>query len=88
MEYQLGQKVRVKSYDEIRQTLDEDNEVIGDHIRFDVDMKRYCGEYFDVVSTFTNPFGNPRIRLKDNDWTWHPIWLVPQILDNRRIEDV
>lgn len=84
--FRIGDRVKVRNYDEIKHTLDRDGLLIDDAIRFASDMRSYCGEVFEVVSVFNKTeTEQPRIKLKNNERTWHPIWLVPQIVDNRSV---
>lgn len=78
-----GQLVRVKNYNEIRQTLDVDDKLKGEEITFVGEMERYCGQTFEVSDVHGTR--SIRLKLRGNQWSWHPIWLVPQIIDNRSV---
>ncbi|MET3522360.1 hypothetical protein [Mesorhizobium abyssinicae] len=55
LDLQPGELIRVKSYEEILETLDTDNKSVG--LTFDAEMVPYCGHTFRVrsrVTTFVN----------------------------------
>ena len=84
--FKVGDKVRVRSYDEIKKTLDVNDILIDDGIRFAYDMKDNCGEAFEIIHVYDSiETKSPRIKLRNNNRSWHPIWLVPEIVDNRRV---
>ena len=87
--FKVGDKVRVKTYSEIEKTLDVNRALKGDGIYFTHDMKGNCGHLFEVVHVFdSTETKSPRIKLRNNDRSWHPIWLMPHIVDNRRVANV
>jgi hypothetical protein len=84
--FKVGDKVRVRSYDEIEKTLDVNDRLIDDGIHFTYDMKGHCGHLFEVTHVFdSTETKTHRVKLRNNERSWHPIWLVPQIIDNRSI---
>jgi hypothetical protein len=84
--FRVGDKVRVRGYSEIEKDLDLDGILIGDGIRFAYDMERDCGQLFEISHVYnTIETQRPRVRLRNSDRVWHPIWLVPQIIDNRSV---
>lgn len=85
--FRVGDVVEIKSYEAVKTTLDRDSILKGDGIAFDELMVSYCGDKMVVLDVFES-HGSPRLKLKGNHWSWHPDWLVPQILDNRRIGNV
>lgn len=50
--FKVGDRVRVRSYDEIEKTLYVDGILIDDTIYFCSDMKDHCGQVFDVIYIF------------------------------------
>lgn len=85
--FKKGQRVRVKSYDEIKHRLGVERTLIGESIRFAEDMERHCGEVFEVSRVFVSEHNprKPRVSLVGTPWAWHPSWLVLQIIDNRSL---
>lgn len=78
MRFHAGDRVRVKSFEEISSTLDH----VGytDDIYFNPQMKEYCGQTF-VVSNYS---WSGHIQLQGvlrsdgrNGWRWHESWLEP-----------
>lgn len=67
MEFKAGDKVRIKSWEEIKKSLDIDGYCEG--VWFNPNMKKLCGK---EVILFTE-FG----RLRTNNWTWAKSWLEP-----------
>ena len=84
--FKVGDKVRVRTYDEIEKTLDFNRVLKGDGIYFTHDMKGHCGQAFEIIHVYDSiETKSPRIKLRNNNRSWHPIWLVPEIVDNRRV---
>lgn len=76
--------VKVKSYDEIKATLDDYYLHKDDTISFATQMIKYCGKVFEIES-YDLSVRHPRITLKEITWRWHPDWLGPHLIDNRRL---
>lgn len=69
MKFGIGDYVRIKSYEEIKKTLDDAGYLKGDGIAFPNLMKEHCGKTF-VVSTL-NDDGRPCAF----SWNWAHEWL-------------
>ena len=67
MEFKTGDKVRVKSWEEIEKTLDIDGYCEG--LWFNPAMKKLCGK--EVVLFASKP------RLRADGWSWAKAWLKP-----------
>ena len=93
MMFNVGDRVLVKSYDEIRQTLGEGNLAVVemndisnvDKLYFSPHMQFFCNKPFTIA----------RVNAPDDieleghsSWTFCRAWLRPLKLDNRRIENV
>jgi hypothetical protein len=91
--FKVGDKVVVKSYDEIRQTLGDTNlAVVEMHkasdtgtLYFSPHMISFCNKTF----TIERIYAPDDIQLQDHmSWTFCRAWLRPEKLDNRRIGNV
>jgi len=83
--YKVNDMVRVKSFDEIRKTIDNDgihSERSG--LYFPERMKSWCGKTLRVRYVIKEN----RVNVFENQWAWHNDWIEPLELDNRRIENV
>lgn len=85
--FREGDTIVIQSYDVVKTTLDRYGILKENSIAFDEMMAAYCGDEATVIQVFES-HGSPRLKLKDIPWVWHPDWLVPQIIDNRRIGNV
>ena len=69
MKFRIGDYVRIKSYEEIKKTLDDAGYLKGDGIAFPNLMKEHCGKTF-VVSAL-----NEDERPFAFNWNWAHEWL-------------
>lgn len=91
--FKVGDKVVVRPYHEIKETLGEGNMavvVMGDAshtgtLYFSPHMQWFCGKAF-TISDINGP--DDITLYGHNEWTFCRAWLRPQEIDNRRIDDV
>lgn len=81
--YKPNDTVRVKTWEQVRRTLDSSNRLQGKDIYFSNAMERYCGKVLRVAFSHED-----RVGVHNNTWSWHIDWIEPFELDNRRIENV
>lgn len=64
----IGTKVRIKSWEEIQKTLDEDSKCDG--VYFNSKMQAYCGKVCDIQSQAFNSY----LLSNTDDFYWIPEW--------------
>ena len=86
----VGDKVKVKSWEEILKTLDEKYYCIkpcknGDATYFNKEYMFQCANLIGTISKIYEKTGTIQIKFKERDcpWRWHPSWLelIPKELD-------
>lgn len=82
--FKIGDTVKIKSVDAIKKTLDTYGRYQGSELYFPHNMEEFCGKVLKVIHIYEGD----TIALSDNKWSWHPNWLEPTELDNRRVEYV
>lgn len=78
MKFHTGDRVRVKSFEEISLTLDSNGYV--DRLFFNPRMKAYCGQIFIVDGyNYRDNILLKRVVRKENGsrWCWDESWLEP-----------
>jgi hypothetical protein len=86
--YRVGDKVRVKSLEGIKATLNMDRIKIGTGMMFPEEMERWCGtiKTIDRLVENSNTRFIDRVRFSGIEkWSWHFEWLEPIKLDNREV---
>ena len=71
MKFNTGDKVRVKSWEEIKKTLDDCR--AREDLLFAPEMKEFCKKEFIIKQVCSCN----RFMVKDNRWIWHADWLEP-----------
>ena len=71
MKFNTGDKVRVKSWEEIKKTLDDCR--AREDLLFAPEMKEFCKKEFIIKQVCSYN----RFMVKDNRWIWHADWLEP-----------
>ena len=86
----VGDKVKVKSWEEILKTLDEKYYCIkpcknGDATYFNKEYMFQCANLIGTISKIYEKTGTIQIKFKERDcpWRWHPSWLelIPEELN-------
>jgi hypothetical protein len=83
--FRLGDKVTIKSFESICQTLESGGtylkrhgieEMIDLNINFNSSMTRYCGQTFNIIEV-DNEGDDDICYLLDcaDGWSWNPLWL-------------
>ena len=86
--YRVGDKVRVKSLDGIKATLDPERIKVGTGMMFPNSMEAWCGTIQKIERLVLNPsIGTiDRVRFSGIEmWSWHFEWIEPIKLDNREV---
>lgn len=80
---QVGKKCRIKSYEEIKKTLDYER--MADNCYFAEGMEKFCGTIVTIIYEY--PYKIPYFATKENGWSWSEKWLIPINTNiNRRIK--
>ena len=86
--YRVGDRVRVKSLDGIKATLDSERIKVGTGMMFPNAMEAWCGTIQKIERLVKNPTlgGDDRVRFSGIEmWSWHFEWIEPIKLDNREV---
>lgn len=80
---QVGKKCRIKSYEEIKKTLDHRGRV--GNCYFAKGMEKFCGTSVTIKWIYRHEI--PYFATKENNWSWSEKWLIPINTNiNRRIK--
>lgn len=86
--YRVGDKVRVKSVEGIKATLDRYRIKVGTEMLFPYEMEAWCG----TIKTIDRLVENHQVGIIDRvrfsgieKWSWHFDWIEPIKLDNREV---
>jgi hypothetical protein len=88
--YRVGDKVRVKSLEGIRATLDPYRIKVDTEMLFAYEMEAWCGTIQKVERLIEDGRTglNDRVRLSGiYMWAWHLDWIEPIKLDNREVRE-
>jgi hypothetical protein len=86
--YKVGDKVRVKSLDGIKATLDRYRIKVDTEMMFPHEMEAWCGTIQTIGRLVENHKVGiiDRVRFSDIEmWSWHFDWIEPIKLDNREV---
>jgi hypothetical protein len=86
--YRVGDKVRVKSLEGIKATLDRYRIKVDTEMMFPHEMEAWCG----TIKTIDRLVENHKVGIIDRVrfsgiemWSWHFDWIEPIKLDNREV---
>lgn len=74
----IGDKVKIKPYEEIYNNKNADNSYGGfycDELLFDPTMKTYCGQIGTLSHRKEKSYGTIW-KVEENGWWWHSKWLI------------
>jgi len=75
--FKVGDKVKIKSIDDIRATLGRDDHIIDENgdeaLYFNSNMERYC----DLTFIIEQAHSDDTYHMENMDWCWHESWLEP-----------
>ena len=72
VDFKIGDKIVIKSFDEINSGLDESKTTDG--IFFNPSMKKFCNDHSIIRHSFL--YGKIKVyKLSGNSWAWTPKWL-------------
>lgn len=72
-EFKVGDKIRIKSCEEIKQYLDR-NDRAYDGIYFNPGMEK-CTNSYDTIKAISDYNGYKIYYVYENSWTWSSKWL-------------
>lgn len=75
MKFKVGDKVQVKTWEEIKKTLDHNQECRG--VYFANSMKTFCGKVINIHKTGTSLSGAYSFIDEEGDWCWVEDWIEP-----------
>jgi hypothetical protein len=76
LEFKPGDKVKIRSYEEITKTLGHNKAHIKDGLYFELAMKQYIGDSVYTIYSKDELGRSFYILEKPNDnWLWHSDWL-------------
>jgi hypothetical protein len=88
--YRVGDKVRVKSLEGIRATLDRYRIKVDTEMMFPHEMEAWCGTIQTIGRLVENNKEGiiDRVRFSGIEmWSWHFDWIEPIKLDNREVRE-
>ena len=86
--YKVGDKVRVKSLEGIKATLDRYRIKVDTEMMFPHEMEAWCGTIQTIGRLVENHKEGiiDRVRFSGIEmWSWHFDWIEPFKLDNREV---